>query len=225
MSAKFEAILFDLDGTLVDSAADLRRALNSTLAEQLRNSLDISEVKAMIGDGIAKLVERGFAATGPTPKADTLATLITRFSLHYDQNILAHTKLYPGVLEALRLLRVQGCRLGVCTNKPEAQAREILKGLNADLYFDVVTGGDSTDRRKPDPKPVLQALSQLGGTPETALFIGDSVNDAEAARRAGVASILVSYGYEQADLETLGAACIIDDFAHLPDIVGELAAA
>jgi len=222
MTNKFKTILFDFDGTLVDSAADLRRALNATLVEQVRESLNIDTVKAMIGDGNAKLVERGFAATGLLPESKVLQKLVCRFSLHYEQSLLVHTKLYPGVHEVLRILCDQGYRLGVCTNKPEAQANEILKGLNAEAYFDFVAGGDSTDRQKPDPKPVLQTISQLGGTPGTTLFIGDSVNDAEAARRAGVTSILMSYGYEQIDLKTLGAADITNDFAQLPNIIAEL---
>lgn len=225
MANKVDALIFDLDGTLVDSAADLRRALNNTLFECGRKPLSLNQVKDMIGDGIAKLVERGFAATGIIPRKPQLAAQVSRFVHHYDQALTVETVLYPGVFKALRSLESDGRLLGVCTNKPYDQSVRILEGLNVDGYFGVVTGGDSTDRRKPDPKPLLKTLEQVGAKPSAALFIGDSANDVETAKRAGVRSVLVSYGYEKADLASLGAARIIESFALIPEVIKELEAA
>lgn len=222
MVRKIEAIIFDLDGTLVDSAADLRVALNHTLVEEGRAPLDLSAVTKMIGDGVAKLVERGFAATGPQPGPGQLTALVSRFMHFYDQDLVGLTQPYPGVSTTLESLSADNYVLGVCTNKPYAQSVEILKGLDMAGYFRVVTGGDSTGSRKPDPEPVHITLAKMGAKQNTALFVGDSIVDVEAATRAGLPSILVSYGYGKGDLETFGATKITPDFALIPEIIKDL---
>ena len=225
MAGRIAAIIFDLDGTLVDTVPDLRNALNKTLAELGREPLDTNAVKGMIGDGIAKFVERGFAATGTAPGPKELEALVSRYSHYYDQGLIVDSALYPGVADTLKTLNDGGHQLGVCTNKPYAQSVKILNALNIEAYFHTITGGDSTDRLKPDPKPLLRTLEKMNVPPDAAVMVGDSANDVEAARRAGIASIVVSYGYSDRDPETLGADKVIEDFAVIPQVARELEAA
>jgi phosphoglycolate phosphatase len=222
MSNNIEAVIFDLDGTLIDSAEDLHRALNHTLAEYGRKTLDLTTVKSLIGGGLAALVKRGFEAMGPALSPKELEDVVSRFTHHYDEGLLVHTNLYPGVLMTLKTLLKNNRHLGICTNKTYDQSIAILEGLKISGYFDVITGGDSTDRRKPDPKPLLKTLEEMGATPTTALFVGDSEIDVETAVRAGTISILVTYGYANGELKTIGATRIIDDISLIPKVVHEI---
>jgi phosphoglycolate phosphatase len=224
MANNIEAVIFDLDGTLIDSAADLQRALNFTLAEFGRETLALTAVRSMIGEGITMLVKRGFEATGVIPNPNELEEAVTRFIHHYDQGLLVHTKLYPGVQKTLKTLLENGRRLSVCTNKTYNQSVAILEGLKISGLFEVVTGGDTTDRRKPDPKPLMRTLEKMEATPATAIFVGDSDIDVETATSAGTLSILVAYGYSNVDIKSLGATHVIDDFSVIPQIIRELEA-
>jgi phosphoglycolate phosphatase len=205
-------LIFDLDGTLVDSAPDLHRCLNAVLAEQRRAGVSLADIRAMVGDGAAKLVERGFAETGTVVDPAALPRLVQRFLQHYSAGRHALTHAFPGVVETLAALRERGCRLGVCTNKPYGPAMEILEMLGLTGYFGAVTGGDSLPVRKPDPGHLLGTLDLLGAAAEQAVMIGDSANDVAVARAAGVPAIVVRYGYTQTPVEELGADAIIERF-------------
>src|SRR5262245_27183375 len=156
-----QTLIFDLDGTLVDSAPDLHRSLNAVLAEQGRAAVGLDGIRAMVGDGAAKLVERGFADTGAAVEPAALAGLVQRFLAHYSAGRHALTRAYPGVADTLAALQTRGCRLGVCTNKPYAPSMEILELLELSRYFGAVTGGDSLPVRKPDPGHLLGTLKLL----------------------------------------------------------------
>ncbi len=212
----FKAVVFDLDGTLIDSAPDLRVALNKVLTAHNRPPVNLRQVKMMVGDGAAKLVERAFAATGDEPEASRLARLTTEFLSFYEGHSADLTRPYPGVPETLSTLKAQGLALGVCTNKPEAATREVLRDLTLDGFFDAVLGGDSIDgARKPDPRLLQGVLDAMGVGANHSVMVGDAANDVGAARALGMPVIVVSYGYTRIPVDDLGADRVIADFAEL----------
>ena len=219
---KFKAVVFDLDGTLVDSAPDLANALNALMAEERRRPVTIDEVKAMIGDGAAKLVERAFAATGKAA-GDGKEGLTARFLGHYEGHATDLTRPYPGVIETLDRLKADGLALAVCSNKPEAPTREVLRDLGLDGYFGAVVGGDSLPGvRKPDPRMLRAVLDALRVPADAAVMVGDNANDVAVARALGVPVILRADGYTRIPAADLGADAIIDRFAELPNTLARL---
>ncbi len=191
MSGK-TSVIFDLDGTLIDSAPDLRAALNRVLAARGLPALNGEALRSMIGDGAKALVDRGFAAhgrqAGPADLADFLAD--------YEENATVETVVYPGMMETLSQLAGSGHKLAVCTNKPAAAAGIILEKLALKPFFPVLVGGDSTPFRKPDPRHLAGVVEALGGG--AAVMVGDHENDMEAARGLGLPSIFAAWGYGQA---------------------------
>lgn len=219
-----EAVVFDLDGTLIDSAPDLRTAVNRLLAEKGRRALDLAAVTAMVGDGVHKLVERALAATGKeTPTAGEIAGSTRRFLEFYEGHGAVLTRAYAGAAEALKRLSDEGYALGICTNKPHGATCEVLGALDLEGYFSAVLGGDSLDGvRKPDPRHLLAAVERLGATRETAVMVGDTENDVAAARGAGVPVIAVAFGYAKVPAEDLGADAVIGHFDELPAAIRRL---
>ncbi|MGH6962616.1 MAG: HAD hydrolase-like protein, partial [Dongiaceae bacterium] len=166
-------LIFDLDGTLIDSAPDLHQSLNAVLREQGRAGVQLADVRSMVGDGAARLVERGFADTGAPVDRAALPGLVERFLHHYAAGRHAMTTAFPGVAETLTELADAGCRLGVCTNKPYRPTLEILDILGLAGRFGAVTGGDSLTVRKPHPGHLLTTIDMLGGRPGDAVMVGD----------------------------------------------------
>jgi phosphoglycolate phosphatase len=217
------AVIFDLDGTLVDSAPDLAAAANALLAEHGLPPLGTAEIAAMVGDGVAKLVERALAARQAS--GVSLADAVARFMGFYERDPATLTRAYPGVPDGLRRLRVAGIRLGLCTNKPERATRLILDRLDLADYFSAVVTGDSLRARKPDPAPIRLALTQLAAEPGEAVMVGDHVNDVLAAEAAGIRAIFARYGYGSATLGTAAPAAATDHFSDLPTTLRSLGAA
>lgn len=221
-SLRVRSVVFDLDGTLIDSAPDLGRALNRMLAELRRPLLAPEAVVAMIGDGAAALVDRALDATGgrlPPPDVSDRAgrpSALEIFLAHYNAEPVIETRLYPGVGDVLEGLRSRGFVLGLCTNKPEAPTRAILKHLSIDGMFAHVCGGDGVPVRKPHPGHVVATLHGMGASRDEAAMVGDSVNDVAAAKAVPVPVVAVSYGYSRVPVSTLGADYVIDTIAALP---------
>lgn len=211
---KETAVLFDLDGTLVDSVPDLAAAANRLLAELGRPPLERAEIARMVGDGVAKLVERALAASGAGSIA--LAPAVRRFTALYEASATALTRPYAGVEAVLERLAEAGARLALCTNKPKAATHAVLEGLGLARFFPVVLGGDSLPLRKPDPAPLLAALEKLGVAPRAAAMVGDHRNDMLAAQRAGVAAIFARYGYGLATLGDLKPDAVLESLKELP---------
>ncbi|QFU15143.1 phosphoglycolate phosphatase [Microvirga thermotolerans] len=211
------AILFDLDGTLVDSARDLREAVNLLLAEEGLRPLSLDEVKGMVGDGVARLVERALRATGGD--AARLDAQVPRFMDLYGARATRHTVPYPGVPEVLAHLQGRGLRLGVVTNKPRRATLEILNALGLAGFFGSVVAGDTLPERKPDPAPLRHALAELCAAPEEALMVGDNHHDVQDARAAGLRAVAVTYGYSHRPHGELGADALIDA---MPELVAWL---
>ena len=213
------AIVWDLDGTLVDSAPDLASALNTVLDMRGFFTLSITEIRKMIGNGVPKLVERGFNAVGVRPDPTQLDELVAMFAKEYKACATDNTRPYPGVVEVLQEIHNMNIPMGVCTNKPEAFTSQILEDLGLAGYFSSVVGGDSTSARKPDPEPVLACLRGLVTEPASSLMIGDSVHDVHAAHAAGVYIGVVPWGYRSAPVEELGADFVLHDLAGLPGLI------
>lgn len=211
-------VLFDLDGTLVDSAADLQATLNRLLPEYGLPPLGLDQVKSMIGDGVAKLVERAFAATGGDMTSVDAAA--RRFLALYEGHAAGLTKAYPGVRDTLSALHASGIVLGVVTNKPLAATQEILTALDLAPFFSVVVGGDSAPRRKPHPDPVLKALADAKLDPADAIMVGDNYHDVEAAHAAGVQAIIVTYGYSHKPPSETGADHVVNNLVEILDCLG-----
>jgi phosphoglycolate phosphatase len=208
-------LVFDLDGTLVDSAPDLCRGLDALLAEEGRPPIPIPGIREIVGDGATALVERAFARTGRPMPAVALAGLVDRFLLHYSAGHHSLTRPYPGVVETLAELKTRGYQLAICTNKPIALALDLLRVLELAPLFAAVTGGDSLPTRKPHPGHFTGTLDLIGAQPAVAVMVGDSANDVAVARAAGVPAVLVSYGYSRVAPAELGADILIDAFADL----------
>ncbi len=210
----------DLDGTLIESAPELAAALDQLLIEYGRPGVSVTEVKTMIGDGIKKLVERGFIATGAPLAVDDLAAAARRMEDIYATADISQP--FPRVVETLDRLREKGCKLAVCTNKSLAPTLHILDSLGIRGHFASVVSGDSLGAHKPDPAPLRAILDELGTAPECAVMVGDSANDVIMANAAGVTVIAVSYGYAQGPVGELGADGVIAKFSDLPIAVTAL---
>jgi phosphoglycolate phosphatase len=207
-------LLFDLDGTLIDSAPDLCAAINAMLRERGCSPLSLPQVRRMIGDGVPTLVSRALSASGVDP-ADT-ATALPRFLELYEADAVRLTRPYPAVTETLAALRRRGYRMAVCTNKPQQATMTVLEGLGLLALFDGIAGGDRFAVRKPDPGHLLRLIAALGGRADAAAMIGDNENDAAAAHAARLPLVLMRYGYARVDPESLDADALLDHFADLP---------
>lgn len=212
-------LLLDLDGTLVHSVPDLAAALNRLLAARGLTGLSHAETAAMVGDGVARLVERAFAARGRVADSDTVA----EFSADYGAHSAVETAPYPGVAEALRSLAGEGWRLAVCTNKPEQAARTLLAAVGLAPLFAAIGGGDSFATRKPDPAHLLATLEAAGGERAHAVMAGDHANDVTAARGAGLPCIFAAWGYGPMAMAE-GAVAVAQDFTELAEIARGLVA-
>lgn len=220
------AILFDLDGTLVDSVPDIEAAVNAILAEDGRPRLDRDAVVSMVGNGARVLMQRVYTATGPAnggaPDDATLDRLFERFLDHYGRDPSGLTTIFPGVIETLTTLQARGYPMAVVTNKPEKPALDLLDKLDLRRFFPVVVGGGTTPALKPDPQPLVHALTELVSSDHPAVMVGDSLNDSAAARAAGIPCVCVTFGYRHGPLESLGADALIDHFSELPQAVDRL---
>jgi phosphoglycolate phosphatase len=216
-------VLFDLDGTLLDTAADIARALNRAFSERGWEPLPVSDVSRMIGRGSPILIERAASAGGYVLTDADQAALVERFFEHYgalEESNESDARAYPGVPETLQALHDAGMSIGVVTNKQQRFAAALLHRLGLSGWVDVVVGGDTCERRKPDPQPLLFACDSLKIAPAAALMVGDSVNDVTAARAADIAVVCVPYGYNEGqDPQTLKCDAMIDTLADLPPLL------
>ena len=221
--ARPSAVLFDLDGTLLDTAGDIALALSRAFADHSHPSPPAEAVRQMIGKGAPVLVECAVAVQGLTVDAVGQAALLDRFFHHYgrlQELDECAAEPYPGVREALACLHAEGLPLAVVTNKVHRFAVGLLQRRGLAGCLSAVVGGDTCERRKPDPMPLLHACAQLGVAPSTALMVGDSSNDVEAARAAGMPVVLVPYGYtEGQDPRLLPCDHMVDSLADLPGLI------
>lgn len=213
-----KSVVFDLDGTLIDSAPDIHAAAARLLEEEGLTPLSHRTILSFIGNGVPKLVERMIAATGLDP-ADHGA-LTGRFLAHYNAAPTALSQVYPGVFDLLEQLKSQGVRMGVCTNKPGAPAEVILREMGLAGYFDLILGGDVLPKRKPDPLPLRWVFEGLGA--EHQLYVGDSEVDAETAQRAGIPFALFTGGYRKTPVAEIPHDFAFERFAELCAVVDDL---
>ena len=188
--------LFDLDGTLVDSLADIQAALDRLMAAQSRPGFTREEVRKMVGDGVPVLIQRACAARSLAPSP----MLTAEFLADYEARAAEVTRPFPGMVAALEVLKAAGWRMAVCTNKPERAAIAVLEQGGLAPFFETVGGGDSFPVRKPHPGHPLAILARMGATPGAAVLVGDHHNDTRAARAAGMAAVFAAWGYGEPEM-------------------------
>ncbi len=208
----FDLVVFDLDGTLADTAQDLTAALNAVLRELGRAQLPEARVRTMIGHGARALVRKGLAATGVVTD-QIVEQAFARFLAIYGEAICTETRPFEGAADMLDDLAARGVKTALCTNKPEALTHDLLAGLGWSDRFAAVVGGDTLPVRKPDPGPLREAITRAGG--RRPVFVGDSLTDADTARAAGVPFVAATFGYCEGPVEALGADAIVTRFGDL----------
>ena len=216
------AVIFDLDGTLIDSALDLHAAMNRLLARHRRPPIDIATGRRLIGDGTRRFIERAMEETGAPVDGATLDALVPEFLAFYEADVATLTRPYPGVPETLAALRAAGLRLAVCTNKPQRAAELVLDALGLAPFIETTAGGDALPWRKPDPRHLTALLDRLGVAPAQAVMVGDNEHDAAAAHGAGLPFVLMTYGYARTALDEIAADRRLADFAALPAAIQSL---
>ncbi len=209
----YSLVVFDLDGTLVDSASDIAEAVNRTLVDWSLPRVEESVIRGWIGDGARALVASAFAHAG---KQIELDEVMPGFMVHYAECLLLYPTVYPGVVETLQALRERGIAVAVCTNKPERFVRPLLDALDLGRYFEVIVGGDTLPERKPSAMPLLHVVEHFGLQPAQCLMVGDSATDIQTAAAAGVPMALVTYGYLRGlDPRAVQGVTVIDDMREL----------
>ena len=232
----FHAAIVDLDGTMVDTLGDFEVALNLTLADLDLPPVTRRFVEQTVGKGSEHLIRTVLAHQLQLPEVTGLSNVCaarsvdslwqdawTRYQAHYRAINGAHSAVYPGVIEALQAMQAAGWRLACLTNKPLAFAQDLLRAKHLDGFFLQVFGGDSFERKKPDPLPLLKTCEALGVAPADTLMLGDSSNDGQAAHAAGCAVVLVTYGYNHGEpIRATPALAWLDTLSDLPQVVAGL---
>ncbi len=219
----FEAAIVDLDGTMVDTVGDFEVALRLALADFGQPAVSRAFIARTVGKGSEHLLVQTLAEIGAP--AELYDGVWARYQHHYISINGQHSAVFPGVVEGLQALRAAGCRLACLTNKPNAFARPLLEQKGLSRYFDHAFGGDAFARKKPDPLPLLETCKALGTAPARTLMVGDSSNDAAAARAAGCAVVLVSYGYNHGEpVASAGPDAIVDRLDQIPALLASWAA-
>jgi phosphoglycolate phosphatase len=216
------AVVFDLDGTLAETAPDLVGALNTVAREQGWPGLDAVRHRHVAGRGGRALLREAMAVAGLAPDEARVDDLLPAFLEVYEQRIAAQTRLYPGAVACLDALEASGWRVGICTNKPERLARLLLEALGIGDRFGALLGADTLPVRKPDPRHFTETVARLGGAPGGALLVGDTVTDRETARAAGVPCVLTRFGYAVEPPEMLAPEAWIDSLDQVPALVPQL---
>ncbi|NNM72468.1 phosphoglycolate phosphatase [Enterovirga aerilata] len=216
--------VFDLDGTLADTAPDLIATLNAILAREGVPPVPLEAARDLIGAGARALVERGFEAAGLELAPAKSDALYRDFLAHYAENLCVESRLFPGVSDALERLAAEGFRLAVCTNKVELLSRRLLEGLGAAERFVAICGRDTFPYFKPDPRHLTLTIEQAGGDPARAVMVGDSQTDISTAKAAGIPVVGVTFGYTDTPVRELGPDAVIDRFEELPAAVAAIAA-
>ena len=209
-----DTVIFDLDGTLIDSAPDIRAVANTVLEQEGAPPIDLAETRSFIGAGTPVFVQRMADARGLAPSRRP--GMLERFMPLYER-ATELTRPYPGVAETLAALSEAGHALGLCTNKPEDPTRRVLSDLGLAEFFAATVCGDTLPERKPDPAPLLECEARLGGGPS--IYVGDSETDFETARRAAMPFALFTEGYRQDPLDDVPPAMRFDDFRALPALI------
>jgi phosphoglycolate phosphatase len=218
------ALIFDLDGTLVDTAPDLLAAMNAVLIAQGRRTVDPVTLRHMVGFGAASLIRQAMAATGDPVTEEALPALVEHFVNYYAQHIADDSVPFPHVIETLTALKAQGVKMGVLTNKPQELAGPLLDALDMSRFFGAIHGAGRFSYVKPDARVFHHVVEDLTGNPQApAIMVGDSTTDAKTAQAAGVPAILLSYGYTPDPVDTLGADAVTDNFADIPALARRLA--
>lgn len=216
------AVLFDLDGTLIDSAPDIRAAVNELLATHGIAPLSLDQVHSFIGNGMKKLVERAFAATSGPLTPERLEREYADMFAIYGRHLTGLTTLLPGAREMLEELSTQGIGLGLVTNKPQRFIETVLDHFGLSQLFAIAVGGDAGVPAKPAPDMLFAAMKTLGAAQDATVMVGDSASDVLSARNAGVAAILLRGGYTTTPVEELGADALVDRLADLPATMARL---
>jgi phosphoglycolate phosphatase len=225
IATRFDTVIYDLDGTLIDSVRDMSVAVSRVLADHGLPPVSDDDVRLFMGEGSKVTMKRAFAKGGRALD-DAEATAVTReFVRYYEADPVSHTTAFDGVAEVVARFDRLRLRQGVCTNKFETPSRMILKHLRLMPPITDVAGADTFTVRKPDPGHILQLIDKMGGHRARAVMIGDSVHDVAAAHAAGLPAVLVSWGYTAKPASELGAEAVIERFNALPDALSNIAAA
>jgi phosphoglycolate phosphatase len=215
-------IIFDLDGTLVDTAPDLIDTLNTILGREGLPPLAYEEARILVGHGARRMIERGLAIAGTTKGAAELDRMFTDFIAYYADHIADRSRPFAGVEQALDALTMRGCRFAVCTNKLERLSVLLLERLGLAHRFVAICGQDSLPVQKPHPDALLGTLRKARGSRDRAVMVGDSQTDIAAAKGCGIPVIGVDFGYSEVPMARLGPDKIISQFNSLPDVVAEI---
>jgi phosphoglycolate phosphatase len=215
-------VVFDLDGTLVDTAPDLVDTLNVVFAREGLPPVPYDEARTMIGGGARRMLEKGLAAEGRSFVATDIDRLFRRFIEHYSEHIADRSRPFAGLDEALDALAAEGARLAVCTNKLEWLSRKLLEVLGLAPRFAAICGQDTFGVQKPNPEILRRTVAQAGGTLGSAIMVGDSKNDIDTARAAGVPVVAVDFGYTDVPVSRLAADWVISHFSDLPAAITAL---
>lgn len=215
-------LVLDLDGTLADTTRDLIPVLNRVTATVGLPPIEMRDVGHVVGHGAKAMLEKAFAFHGQPLDGDTLEQLFAVFLADYEANIATNTVLFEGVSEALDRFAANGWRLAVCTNKLEGLARKLIDALGESRRFAAITGGDTFEFRKPDPRHLTLTVELAGGAPERAIMVGDSVTDIRTAKSAGIPVIAVDFGYSDIPVGELDPDRVISHYDELWDAAATL---
>jgi phosphoglycolate phosphatase len=208
-----KAVIFDLDGTLVDTAPDLWRATNHVLTDVGRSEVSLDQVRAFVGYGARKLIARSFEATGSPLVPQDIEPLYQKFVAYYGANIARESAPFPGCVALLDRLRAEHVLLGICTNKLEGLSVKLIDALGLTNYFAAIVGPDTIGIAKPDPAPYREALRRMDAVTARSLLVGDSETDVLTARAAGVPVIGVTFGYTAEPIESFGPDALVRNFS------------
>jgi len=223
IAGRFQTVVYDLDGTLIDSAKDMQVAVSKVLADHGLPPVTEDDVRFFMGQGSKVTMGKAFSKYGKTLDDAALTAVTREFVRYYEADPISNTVAFDGVADVVTRFAKLGLRQGVCTNKFEKPSRMILEHLKLMPPITDVAGADTFPVRKPDPKHILMLVERMGGDPKSTVMIGDSIHDVEAAHGAGLPAVLVSWGYTVKPASELGAEAVIQKFGALPEALGEIA--